>query len=41
MVKMGKIKTEDMDNKKEFLGGSTMKEFYDNLHFLREHCGHK
>jgi hypothetical protein len=41
MVKMGKIKTEHMDNEKEFLGGMSQKEFYDRLHFLREHGGHK
>jgi hypothetical protein len=39
--KMGMIKYEDMDNKKEFLGGLTQKEFYERLHFLREHGGHK
>lgn len=41
VIEMGKFKTEDMDNEKEFLGGYTMKEFYDRLHFLREHGGHK
>lgn len=38
---MGKFKTENMDNEKEFLGGLTQKEFYDRLHFSREHGGHK
>ena len=39
--KMGKIKTENMDNEKDFLGGLTQKEFYDRLHFNRERGGHK
>jgi hypothetical protein len=38
---MGKIKTEEMDNKKLFLGNFTQKGFYDALYFLREHGGHK
>ena len=38
---MGKLKTEDMDNKRDFLGGYTEKEFYKNLDFLRSHGGHK
>lgn len=40
-MKMGKIKTENTDDEKEFLGGVTQKEFYDRLHFNREHGGHK
>jgi hypothetical protein len=38
---MGKIKTEDMNDKELFLGDFTQKGFYDALHFLREHGGHK
>ena len=38
---MGKIKTKDMDNKKIFLGEFTQKGFYEALHFLRAHGGHK
>ena len=38
---MGIIKYEGMDDEKEFLGGLTQKEFYERLHFLREHEGHK
>lgn len=40
-MKMGIIKTEDMDNEKIFLGDLTQKGFYDALHFLRAHGGHK
>ena len=38
---MGKIKTEDMDNEKDFLGGLTEREFYIRLHIMRENGGHK
>ena len=38
---MGKFKTENMDNEKDFLGDLTEELFYDRLHFLREHGGHK
>jgi hypothetical protein len=37
---MGMIKRE-LDNKKDFLGGLTEKEFYDRLHSNRRHVGHK
>jgi hypothetical protein len=38
---MGQIKTEDMDAKELFLGDFTQKGFYDALHFMRSHGGHK
>lgn len=33
---MGKIKTEERDNKKRFLGDFTEEEYYDRLNFNRE-----
>ena len=33
---MGKIKTEEMDDKKEFLGGMTEREYFKRLNFQRQ-----
>jgi hypothetical protein len=38
---MGKMKTEDMNDKEPFLGNFTQKGFYDALHFMRSQGGQK
>ena len=39
---MGLSDTEDMDDEEEFLGGMTMKVFFERLNFQRTHfVGHK
>jgi hypothetical protein len=39
--KMGEMKIEEMDDKNEFLGGMTEREFYTRLNFLRRNGGHR
>jgi hypothetical protein len=38
---MGEVKTEELNDTVEFIGGLTEKEYFKRLNFLRKNGGHK